>query len=76
MLLRPLSHLKPWTRLGITKEKYKLARPWKKAGMNREKYETIILAVPQELIEEHRREAEANSMLEQIFGKGLVSELD
>jgi len=29
--MKPPSHLKPWTRLGISKELYKSARPWKKA---------------------------------------------
>ncbi len=73
--MKPISHLKPWARLGISKEKYKAARLWKKAGMSREKYEAMILAVPQEIIEEHRREVEVNSIMEQIFGKEIASEL-
>jgi len=43
--------------------------------MSRERYEKIILNVPQELIEEHRREAEANAMMEAVFGKELAREL-
>ena len=69
------SHLKPWTRLGITKKQYKKSRPWKSAKISRERYEKIILNVPQELIEEHRRKAEANAMMEAVFGKELAREL-
>lgn len=65
------SHLKPWARLGITKEQYKKARPWSKAKMSRERYEKIILNVPQELIEDFRLEAEANVIVEQIFGEKI-----
>ena len=74
--MKPPSHLKPWTRLGISKELYKSARPWKKAKMSRERYEKIILNVPQELIEDFRREAEATAMMEAVFGKELARELD
>ena len=74
--MKKLSHLKPWARLGITKKQYRTAKPWKKAKMSREKYEGIILNVPQELIDEHRREAEAGLLMEQIFGKELAGELE
>ena len=70
------SHLKPWTRLGISKEQYKQARPWKKAKMSRERYEKIIMNVPQELIEDFRRESDANAMMEAVFGKELARELE
>ena len=43
--------------------------------MSREKYEDITLNVPQELIDEHRREAEAGLLIEQIFGKELAEKL-
>ncbi|MCK5611922.1 hypothetical protein KAR91_59180 [Candidatus Pacearchaeota archaeon] len=70
------SHLKPWTRLGITKKQYKAARPWKATKMSRERYEKIILNISQEIIEEHRREAEANALMEAVFGKELIEELE
>ena len=70
------SHLKPWSRLGISKEKYKKAQPWKAAKMSRERFEKIILNVPQNLIEEFRREAESTLLIEQIFGKDLAGELE
>jgi len=70
------SHLKPWTRLGITKENYKKARPWKKAKMSRERYEKIIINVPQDLIDDFRREAEVTTMMEKVFGKELAGELE
>ena len=67
-------HLKPWSRLGITKNQYKSARPWKSAKISRQRYENIILNVQQELIEDFRREAEPNAMMEAVFGKALGAE--
>lgn len=69
--MKQLSPLKPWARIGITKEQYKKLRPWKKAKMSRERFESIILHVSQEIIDEHRREAEASALIEQIFGKEI-----
>jgi len=71
----PLNALKPWARLGIKKEKYIKARPWKEAKMSRVKYEKMLLAVPQELIEEIRTESEAQAMIESIFGEELAEEI-
>ena len=56
-------------------KQYKKSRPWKTAKISRKRYEKIILNVPRELIEEHRREAETNAMMEAVFGKELAREL-
>lgn len=47
----------------------------KKVLLLQTSYEAMILAVPQEIIEETRREVEVNSIMEQIFGKEIASEL-
>ena len=73
--LRP-TPIKPWQRMGITRNQYFAARPWKKAGMSRAKYDKIIMAVPQEILTEIRITAEADSLVERIFGKELAEELD
>ena len=73
--MKKLSHLKPWARLGITKKQYKSARPWKAAKMNRDRYENIILNVPQDLIDDFRRQAEADRFIEEIFGKEIAKDL-
>ena len=73
--LRP-SPIKTWQRMGITRRQYLAARPWKSAGMSRTKYERIIMAVPQEILTEIRITAEADSLVERIFGKELAEDLD
>jgi hypothetical protein len=70
------SLIKPWQRMGITRRQYFAIRPWKKAGMTRAKYETIIMAVPQEILTEIRITAEADALVERIFGKELAEDLD
>jgi hypothetical protein len=62
--------------MGITRSQYLAARPWKKAGMSRAKYERIIMAVPQEILSEIRITAEADALVERIFGKELAEDLD
>jgi len=73
--LRPLS-IKPWQRMGISRSQYFTLRPWKKAGMSRAKYEKILMAVPQEILTEIRITAEADALVERIFGKELAEDLD
>jgi len=70
------SPIKPWQRMGITRSQYFTIRPWKKAGMSRGKYERIIMAVPQKILTEVRITAEADALVEKIFGKELAEELD
>jgi len=65
---------KPWHKLGITKQHYLKARPWKAAGMPRPKYERVIMAVPQDAIDELRRDREADILLEELFGTKLVAD--
>jgi len=62
--------------MGITRSQYFTIRPWKKAGMSRGKYERIIMAVPQKILTEVRITAEADALVEKIFGKELAEELD
>ena len=70
------SLIKPWTRLGIKKEQYRKAKPWRNTGMSQAKYEKMILTLPQDLIDEFRRHADADLMMKEIFGEELASQLD
>jgi hypothetical protein len=78
LLMKPLRPppIKPWQRMGITRSQYFAVRPWKKAGMSRAKYERIIMAVPQDVLTEIRITAEADALVERIFGKELAEDLD
>ena len=74
--LRPPPIKPSWQRMGITRRQYLAARPWKKAGMTRAKYDKIIMVVPQEILTEIRITAEADALVERIFGKDLAEDLD
>ena len=76
--MKPLraSPIKPWQTMGITRSQYFAIRPWKMAGMSRANYEKIILAVPQEILSEIRITAEADALVERIFGKEFAEVLD
>ena len=60
--------LKPWQRLGLTKKQYLTAKPWKGTGMSRERYERIISIVPQDDLNELKIMADAEALLEKMFG--------
>jgi hypothetical protein len=68
--------IKPWQRMRITRREYFAARPWKKAKMSRTKYERIIMAVPQEYLDEVRITAEAEAFVDSVFGKELAEDFD
>ncbi len=75
--MKPISpSIKPWHRMGISRRQYLNAKPWKKAKMSRVKYERIIAAVPQEVLDEIRITAEAEALMENIFGKEVVDEME
>ena len=63
--------LKPWQRLGITKKQYLASKPWKGSGLSREKYEHIISIVPQDYLNDLKIEAEAEALVERVFGENL-----
>jgi len=66
--LQALKAEKPWAKLRMTRRQYETARPWENSGMNRQKWEEVVLLFPDEMIEEIYREAEADRLIEAIFG--------
>ena len=68
MKLQALNAEKPWTKLHMTRRQYETARPWENSGMNRQKWEEVVLLFPDDTIEGIYREAEADRLIEAIFG--------
>ena len=63
-----LSREKPWAILGITRKKYDTIKPWKKAGMTKEKYSEMLNLMPHEAMQILKDEADAERLMESIFG--------
>ena len=68
-MLKTLKNEKPWAKLRITRREYEAKRPWVKSGMSRQKFEEIIVVFPDEAIDAIYRDAEAERLVEAIFGK-------
>lgn len=62
---------KPWTVLRMTRKQYAAARPWKLTKYSRETFESIISTLPIELFDELRLQADAEHLLESIFGEDV-----
>ena len=60
---------KPWAVLGLSRREYETKRPWKAAQMSRAAFEDIALALPQEIIADIKLHAEAELLVESIFGE-------
>ena len=65
---------KPWAVLGMSRREYEAKRPWKVAGVSRDHFEEITVMVPAEIIERLKEEAQAELLVEQIFGKDVFKE--
>jgi hypothetical protein len=59
---------KPWALLGISRRQYEAAKPWKEAGQDRRKFEEIIRLIPPEAVDDLKLEAQAEALLEGVFG--------
>lgn len=68
------SSIKPWEKLGLSRQQYFDAHPWTKSGMKRKVFEEILLLMPDDFIEETKREGEAEKLIEAIFGNGVLNE--
>ena len=65
---------KPWAVLGMSRREYEAKRPWKVAGVSRDHFEEITVMVPAEVIAELKLHAEAELLLEKVFGKDVFKE--
>lgn len=60
---------KPWAILGISRQRYEAVKPWKKAKMGKEAFGELVRAVPHEAIKVLKDEADAEVLVEAMFGK-------
>lgn len=73
-MARSLGQDKPWARLGWSRKMWDIKKPWKKAGMTKKRYIEILLALPDETVQEIRDEAHAEMLLEGVFDEQDVKE--
>ena len=68
-MLHSLKNEKPWAKLQLTRRQYEAKRPWAAAGMDRKRWEAVILDFPDEAIAALYLEADAQKLVEAMFGK-------
>ena len=68
-MLKNLKREKPWARLRMSRKDYETRRPWTNSGVSRAKFEEYIAHFPDEAIDALYREAEAEKLVEAMFGK-------
>ena len=68
-MLKRLTQEKPWAKLRITRKQYETRRPWMKSGVGRKQFEAFVLEMPDDAIDALYRDAEADRLVEAIFGK-------
>lgn len=68
-MLKNLKQEKPWAKLRVSRKDYEARRPWVKSGMSRQKFEELLICFPDEAIDAITREAEADRLVQAIFGE-------
>lgn len=67
-MLQKLKREKPWVKLRKSRREYERTRPWAKSGMDRKQWEELVLLFPDEVIDEIYRDADAEKLVEAMFG--------
>ena len=68
-MLKRLTQEKPWAKLRLTRKQYETRRPWMKSGVERKQFEKFVLEMPDDANDALYRDAEADRLVEAIFGK-------
>ena len=68
-MLKTLKNEKPWAILKVSRRQYETKRPWVAANMPRQKFEELITSLPDGFVDHCQRDAEAERLIETIFGK-------
>ncbi len=68
-MLKNLKREKPWAKLRMSRKDYETRRPWKDSGVSRAQLEEYVAHFPDEAIDALYREAEAEKLVEAMFGK-------
>jgi hypothetical protein len=69
-MLKNLKNEKPWAILKVSRRQYEAARPWVTAKLPRQRFEELLACFPDGFVDHCQREAEAERLVEAIFGKG------
>ena len=56
----------------MSRQQYFEAPPWKKAKMKRKQFEEILLFMPDDFLDDCRREGEADLLVKAMFGGEAV----
>jgi hypothetical protein len=59
---------KPWAKLKVSRKKYDTAKPWKRVNMTRKEFGELVVSMPQEVIDDLLEHAQADRLIESIFG--------
>jgi len=68
-MLQHLKREKPWAKLRMSRKDYETRRPWKNSGVSRKRFEAYLGDFPDEAIDVLYREADAEKLVEAMFGK-------
>ena len=68
-MLKQLMQEKPWAILKVSRRQYETNRPWVTANLPRKKFEELLIMLPDGFIDHCHRDAEAERLVEAIFGK-------
>lgn len=66
--LRELGGPTPWEHIGLNRSEYMARAPWRALGMPRAVFEARILARPADDFVELRRSADAQALVNELFG--------
>lgn len=65
------SEIRPWAKLKLSRKVYEARKPWKAAKMTRPQFEALIEIMPVEVLDGLKLEAQAQMLLENVFGKDV-----
>ncbi|MGM0423634.1 MAG: hypothetical protein ACQEQX_01795 [Thermodesulfobacteriota bacterium] len=67
---------KPWAILGWTRKQWKRSKMWKKAGVSEEKMARLVQSLDHETIQNLKDHAQAEVLVDKIFGESLAVDSD
>ena len=68
-MLKKLKQEKPWAVLKVSRRQYETTKPWTRAGVSHDLFEELVLGQPDGFIDQCHTEADAEKLVEAMFGK-------
>jgi hypothetical protein len=62
-----IQQLKPWEKLGWSKQFYMKQRLWKAAGIKRDRFEQMLIALPDHIIQNMKLDTDAEKLIQAMF---------